>query len=64
MCGYCLWVLFESKSLFLEKFCFARVRKNERKNEEMEALCVEEKMKNEEMRRIERKKTKKKEKRV
>ena len=34
------------------------------KNEEMEALCVEEKMKNEEMRRIERKKTKKKEKRV
>ena len=30
------------------------------KNEEMEALCVEEKMKNEEMRRIERKKTKKK----
>ena len=36
--GYCLWVLFELKSLFLEKFCFAVVRKNERKNEEMEAL--------------------------
>ena len=54
VCGYCLnW-----------KVCFTGVGKNERKNEEMEALCVEEKMKNEEMRRIERKETKKREKRV
>ena len=34
-----LWVLFELKSLFLEKFVLLELEKNERKNEEMEALC-------------------------
>ena len=34
-----LWVLFELKSLFLEKFVSLELEKNERKNEEMEALC-------------------------
>ena len=34
-----LWVLFELKSLFLEKFVSLELEKNERKNEEIEALC-------------------------
>ena len=34
-----LWVLFELKSLFLAKFVLLELEKNERKNEEMEALC-------------------------
>ena len=52
-----MWVLFELKSLFLEKFVLLE---SEIMKERMKKwrLYVKEKMKNEEMRRIERKKEK------
>ena len=58
-----MWVFFELKSLFLEKFVSLESEKMKERMKKWR-LYVKEKMKNEEMRRIERKITKKREKRV
>ena len=53
-----LWVLFELKSLFLEKFVSLELEKKLKERMKKWRLCVEEKMKNKEIRRIERRKLK------
>ena len=53
-----LWVLFELKSLFLEKFVSLELEKKLKERMKKWRLCVEEKMKNKEMRIIERRKLK------